>query len=201
MRLIFTIMLGTLILQACGGTSGLQRGNYPPVGKKDDFILCHGYGCSVKTAAYFTPQEWKALTKLFKNDAPNAAEERERIGEALARMEAIIGPRTRTEKDLARTPITRDKNYETQLDCIDETVNTDRYLRFLAAEGFLKFHKLGRPVFRGNPFKGFYPHNSASLIELETDEIYVVDSWVVDNGEVPDIRPLSGWLKTKYRDL
>ena len=47
---------------------------------------------------------------------------------------------------------------------------------------------------------GVYPHNSASVVEVETGDIYVIDSYIYANGEEPDIRVLDSWLDKRVEE-
>ena len=195
----FFIVLSCFLIAACGHVGGLNLWQYRDVGATpDNFTLCHGYGCHQKTRIGFNNYEWKTIQKIFKSKAKTAKSERQKIAKAIALMEKYAGEVARTADDLAKAPLLRQTKHE--LDCVDETVNTTKYIGFLENAGFLKFYKQGRPVYKGYFINGVYPHNSASIIESDTNQIYAVDSYIFKNGEVPDIRPLEDWLKRKYED-
>lgn len=189
-----------LFLSACGQTAGLNLAKYSDVGaSRDQFNLCHGYGCSHQTQSYFTPKEWKAVQRIFRKKSKTATIEREKIAKAIALMEKQMGAVTGTQGDLPKAPIKRQSVME--LDCIDETINTTKYLNFLAEDGLLKFHRVGQPVYKGLIFNGIYPHNSASIMEIETGDVYVIDSYIYANGIAPDVRSLESWLKYRVEDI
>jgi hypothetical protein len=77
-----------------------------------------------------------------------------------------------------------------QLDCIDEATNTTVYLRMLAEANMLIFHQQASRTSRGGLFS---PHNTATIIEIESNTRYAVDSWFDNNGEPPAIIPLTLW--------
>ncbi|MEM8832944.1 MAG: hypothetical protein AAGB32_00235 [Pseudomonadota bacterium] len=175
-------------------------GKYPdPNASKEQFIFCHGYGCTEQTYAWFTPEQWEVVRNVFKTDSTNAEEERQKIAQAIVKMETYAGYLTKTDNDLPKAPIRKQSDYE--LDCIDETVNSTKYLTFLQEDGLLKFHKVGRPAYRGMVFDGMYPHNTATIIEEETKERFVVDTYVFAHATTPDIRPLKSWQRTRVEDL
>ena len=60
-----------------------------------------------------------------------------KIAKAIALMEKYAGEVARTADDLAKAPLLRQTKHE--LDCVDETVNTTKYIGFLENAGFLKF--------------------------------------------------------------
>lgn len=175
-------------------------GYYPdPNAKRQEFIHCHGYGCRQKTLIGFNEAEWKKISKIFKKKSKTAEVERQKIGKAIALMERYAGEKTGTTEDLPKAPIT--KKSETELDCIDETINTTKYLMFLQENNFLKFHSVNNPVYKGAFLNGVYPHNSASIKEIETGNIFVIDSYIYANGEEPNIRSLESWERYRVEDL
>ncbi len=194
-RLFFLLLP---FLAACSNPSGLNLGFYPdPKATPESFIVCHGYGCAQKTLTGFTNKQWRRIGRIFKKKSKTAESERQKIARAIALMETYIGQNVGLQEDLPRAPILRSSNKE--LDCIDETINTNKYLGFLQAKDLLHWHVLGRPVHRGFFINGVYPHNSASIKEIKTSEknpeqIFVVDSYIFKNGEEPIIVPLKYWL-------
>lgn len=197
MKLLFFISI--LFLSACTNGNGLNLGYYPdPNASKDNFIYCYGYGCTKTMRLGFSDHEWKQISKIFKKKSKTAKAERIKIGKAIALMEKYTGELAGTKQDLPKAPIIR-KSFQ-ELDCIDETVNTTKYLSFLKEAGFLKFHEVGEPVFKGM-LNGAYPHNSASVIEIETDTVFVIDSYIYKNGAQPNIRGLDNWLQYRVEEL
>ena len=79
-----------------------------------------------------------------------------------------------------------------QMDCIDESTNTDTLLRYLAERGLLKYHKVERKASRGNFIDGRYPHFTA-VVSDPAGVKWVVDSWYAPTGGAPDIFPYSQW--------
>lgn len=198
MKHIFLIFV--LVLAACGNVGGINLGQYPDVGASPEkFTMCHGYGCSYKTITNFTDTEWRAVKRIFKVKSKTAEAERTKIARAVALMEEQMGAAIGTDIDLPKAPLTRKSIKE--LDCIDETVNTTKYLSFLVDEDLLKFHVVGKPVYKGYMLNGVYPHNSASVVEVETGDIFVIDSYIFANGEEPDIRTLDSWLDKRVEEL
>jgi len=191
MRLLILLFL----LSACANPSGLNMAQYQDKGATpSDFIYCHGYGCSQQIRLGLHQSEWKQVERILKN-SKNAKAERQKIAKAIARMEKLTGDLAETSGDLPKAPIIKKSNQE--LDCIDETVNTHKYLTFFEKAGLLKFHIIGKPAFKGFFINGVYPHNSAAVIEKETRQIFVVDSYIYANGKEPVIRTHEDWMKTK----
>ena len=74
-----------------------------------------------------------------------------------------------------------------QLDCLDEAANTATYLGLLERAGLLRLHVPRKTQQRP-------AHYAASMAERASGEVWVVDSWVWDNGEPPALQPLQAWL-------
>lgn len=185
----------TFLLFACAGASGLETRRYQdPSATPSDFIYCYGYGCSQKLRLGLHEIEWQQVKNIFKKKSKDAEEERQKIGKAIALVEKMTGDLAGTKDDVAKAPIIRESNYE--LDCIDETVNTDQYLKFFEANDLLKFHAGGKPAFKGFFINGVYPHNTATIVEKDTGQVYVVDSYIFANGKEPVIRTYEDWRQT-----
>lgn len=196
---LFLLFICLILLTACGNVGGINLAKYNHNDESiNEFVMCHGYGCTSRTYAWFTPKQWKSIQKTFKAKSKTAEAEREKIATAISTMEKYISHLIGTEEDQAKAPIFKNSDYE--LDCIDETVNTSKFLRFLSEDNLLKYHRIGRPAYRGIGTNFMYPHNTATIIDIATNEIFVVDSYVYKNATRPDIRPLNNWLSTRIED-
>ncbi len=191
MRRIFPL-IAFLLLTACGN-GGMNLYPY-----KDDsftrknFAVCHGFNCYYRTAGQITDKQWAKLEKTFQPAAKTPEEERKRIGKAIGLMETYAGLSSGLNKDRAEAE-TFEEDRITQMDCIDETINTDLYLSFLADAKLLKFHKPTNPVHRGYFVDGAWPHNSAAVKEIETGTVYVIDSYYPSHGKPAFVVPLKDW--------
>lgn len=190
------ILISTVALMGC--STGIPLQKYAPQKQpKDDFTFCYGYSCTAQKQAGFTDKEWAGVKRVFTNKpAKDAESERLKIAAAVATMEKIIGAKTGTSHDLAEA---RGKKEDpAQMDCIDETMNTSRYLEFLQNDGLLKFHKVAHPIHRGYFVDGAWPHNTAVIAELNKEgkpaKQFAVDSFYRANGEEPYIVPAASWL-------
>lgn len=76
------------------------------------------------------------------------------------------------------------------MDCIDEATNSTVYLRLLQDANLMTWHELASRTSRGFITS---PHNTATIVEIETQERFAVDSWFEANGEWPHIVPLAEW--------
>lgn len=160
-----------------------------PDASVSDFVVCHGSNCHVRTETGLTDEEWSKIVDVFDPPADNAAEERKQIANAIGSIERYVGPKTNTQSDAGRNR--PDPNQSTQLDCIDETVNTTTYLRLIDAAGLLHWYSVGLPAHRETEFLTF--HNTAVIVSKEDGVAWAVDSWFGPNGAPASVVPLDAW--------
>jgi hypothetical protein len=154
------------------------------------FTICHGYGCQWRSPAGLTTAEWRSLSTIFAAPAATPAEERERVRSAVALIEKAVGERIGTIADKPRTPFSfMDR---TQLDCVDESINTSTTLHLLHGAGLLRWHTPGEPSQRGRALF-FNIHFTAVLIETGTGARYAVDTWFFEPGAPPAVMPIEVW--------
>ena len=158
--------------------------------------VCYNYGCLAQAEVVYADGQLRELGEIFA-PAQDAADERAAIAVAIGRLLGWAGK---------QSPIFADRggNYDDDgvnggMDCIDHSTTTTRLLQMMAAQGWLRFHRVLEPVLRSRFL--IFAHYSA-LIE-QTDEIdaatpaderrYVVDSWFFDNGQPAVVMPLAQW--------
>lgn len=154
------------------------------------FILCAGHGCRERHMIHLTPAEWDRIRARFDPAPPDPAAERAAIARAVAALEALSGAQSGTSADKAGTYAHMFAAH--QLDCADETVNVTTYLRMMAADGLLVWHRPAGRVHRGR-FIDSLPHMAPTIIDRRTGTAWVVDAWYHDNGEPPEIVPVDVW--------
>ena len=164
----------------------------------EEFTVCHGYGCRFRETVRIEPFAWEEVTRLFQPAPATAAEERVRLGRAIALLEIKIGVATGTHTDRAAADTFGGE--PNQLDCIDETVNTTTYLRLLMEHGLMQKHHIGTAAQRGWVLASFFGStdfttNTAVIIDKETRVAFAVDSYFYPNGRPPKIMPLVEWNK------
>jgi hypothetical protein len=152
--------------------------------------VCHGYGCG-STHLVDLSSHWQAIRKLFETGA-DAASERSAVARAVALFEQAAGRQLGTWQDRPRTPFSR--NDPSQLDCVDESVNTTSLLHLLAREGLLQRHVVAEPA-RRHAFLAFGVHFTAVLVERGSNTGYAFDSWFHANGELPEVVELETWRR------
>lgn len=156
--------------------------------QQEHYSICHNHSCAEFAYISLSSQQWQSVEALFTPQAANAEQERQQIKSAIALLETMTGQQAGTNNDLAKNGL----NFGTrgQLDCIDEATNTTVYLRLLSNSGLLKRHLQASRTSRGGLIA---PHNTATILETNSNTRYAVDSWFYANGEPPVILPLSTW--------
>ena len=156
----------------------------------ENFSVCHGGTCNIVSPVSLDEGQWGQIAAVFPSPARAAEEERGRIAQAIARFENIVGALTDTADDRAENRTGR--NWESQMDCIDESTNSTTYLRILASAGLLRWHRVEARVTRGFFIFG-WPHTTAVVSEVAGGAKWAVDSWFFENGKPPAIVPLDLW--------
>ena len=151
--------------------------------------ICHGYGCTYRAKLDLGLKDGQRFKAILSQGAASPAAERVAIKKAVRYYEErsyqVTGVR-----DLPRAAVVGQQ--KGQMDCIDESSNTDTLLRYLAERGLLKYHKVARKASRGHFIDGRYPHWTA-VISDPSGTKWVVDSWYAPMGGAPDIFPYSQW--------
>jgi len=154
------------------------------------YSICRHKTCREIAFASLSDVQWQNVEALFAPPAISAEHERGQIQQAVALLETYTGEQTNTHNDRGEND--SKSGIQGQMDCIDEATNTTVYLRMISKAGLLTWHKeasrIGRGVMTGN-----IPHNTATIIEIESGTPYAVDSWFEDNGVEPHILPLAEW--------
>jgi hypothetical protein len=158
------------------------------------FLECHGFGCAETSRVSLTPAEW-AKVRAQLPPAHDARSERARIAHAVATMQKLVGAKTGTgvhqwtHENMMIKPNLGDP---TQLDCIDEAVNTWTYMTMMQRAGWFRFHTVAELGYAGLP-ADTNPRNTAVLREKKSGALYAVDASLVDGGQPPLIMPLEVW--------
>ena len=157
----------------------------------ENFSICYGHTCRYIAETGLSEKEWSAVKEIFRIETSNPEQERNKIRDAIALLESIIGEKTNTSND-------KGKNFpglglKGQLDCIDESINTTVYLTILQNTNLMKWHQVSHRRSRGI-FSLQAPHSTAVIREKDYDLQFAVDSWFLDNGHPPYIVPLDIWL-------
>ena len=155
------------------------------------FNICFNHGCQNLTDVSLAPEQWQEIRRLFSPEPTSPREERERIAQAVGKLETLVGQLTGIDND--RGGSMAGLWMRNQMDCVDESTNTHNYLVMLMNDGLLKYHVPADSERRFRP--RLYQHYSAVIEEIATKRKYAVDSWFLDNGKPPFIIPLSAWKR------
>lgn len=161
-----------------------------------EFPVCHGFGCALISRASLSDAEWRRVRAVFRPPPKDAETERHRIARAVALMQILVGPKTGTaarqwtHKDMM---VLQSHGDPTQLDCIDEAVNTWTYMSMMERDGLFRFHRVAKLSHAGGMTDLANIRNTAVLQEKSGD-YFAIDPSLVDHGVLPPIMPLSVWL-------
>jgi len=153
--------------------------------------IVYGGGGAARAWFRISEQRWGEFVALL-GSCRTAADERHAVREAIGLMERIAGEQTITWMDKARNG-NGGPTEQGQLDCIDESTNTDVYLRLFQQRGLLRFHRVLRPVWRAPHL--IDTHRTAVIQDLADGQRYAVDSWFLDNGFPAYVQPLEDWIR------
>lgn len=160
------------------------------------FTECHGFGCTEVSAVSLSPQQWRRVAAVFHPRAANARAERRQIARAVALMQRLVGAQTGTgvhqwtHQNLMIKPNFGDT---TQLDCIDESVNTWTYMTMMERDHFFRFHRVAKLAYAGLP-TDTNPRNTAVVQDKANGEYFAIDPSLVDFAVPPPVIPLKVWL-------
>lgn len=172
------------------------RLNVPPPRTIKKFNICNQQACTGQAEVGFTTEQWHQILQLFTPAAPSAAREREQIAAAIGMMEQFTGPQANTFADQACNNL-KEPLASFQLDCIAEATNSTTYLRLLEQEGLLLWHRVSYPA-RRVLFAFLVPHSTAVVRQVDSGELYAIDSWFHANGKKAVVVPLELWLQNYY---
>lgn len=153
--------------------------------------VCHGSGC-----------EWIVPVKLARADIEELKskfggvktywQEQYAISRAIAYLErrVCIEATTCHDKPGASWATSKIKG---QLECVDETVNTNNYLMLMDKYKLLKYHKIMVPLHRYS--FTIFPHWAARVKQIDNGQEWIVDSYFKANGETPYIFKREQWVK------
>ncbi len=165
----------------------LQKLQQPTVA---NFQVCAAQGCDRISTLSYENEEWQRIARLFETPVISAQQERQRISQAVALAEQLVGGKNGTAYDYGRNAGLFSGH--PQLDCVAESANTTVAMMLLQQQGMLKYHRVIYPHNR-NILSFRMAHYSAAIEERETQRRFAVDSWFFDNGKQPVIVPIEDW--------
>ena len=158
-----------------------------------NFFACYGYGCKYKARIALTEEEWRPVRAMFDPPPEDASAERGLVAGAIGEIESLVGLRTGTSVHQ------EDSRFNfgdpTQLDCVDDSVNTWTYLTMLAHDGLLRYHTVAGLAHRGTLLTLNFS-NTAVLMQKGNGQQFAIDPWLSDAGLPPPVIPLELWFSS-----
>ncbi|WP_350334145.1 hypothetical protein [Coralliovum pocilloporae] len=190
-----------LVLAGCAGQLNGAHGNwYSKYGlsapKQGRVIICHGFGCHLRGVVNFSRSDRAELASILERGKESPVAERQALSKAVQWYETVVGRRVGSSGDVGGLDMAN-AGVAGQMDCIDESTNTTSLLLLAEQDGLLRYHRTAHPIARGFLLDGRYPHASATIVENETGQAFVVDSWIRANAERPDIMTVEKWFATR----
>ncbi|WP_417683924.1 hypothetical protein [Roseibium sp.] len=182
--------------QANGDAQGWYDGNEGVAPTANRIYVCHGFGCAYKTPVDFSQADMAKLKRILAAGAGSPKEERMAIASAVVWQEKRVAGRVGSGNDVGGFDM-QNAGVRGQMDCIDESTNTNSLLLVAERSGYLKHHVVASPVARGFFLDGRYPHATATVREKTTGAVYAIDSWPHSNGKPPVISELSVWMQRR----
>lgn len=194
------LVLGPLsFLTACASvesTSSIGKATYAYGDEATVFNVCSGYNCIYKDSFALSRAQEAKIVRIMKSGRASAKAERRAIARVVAQLERFSRASLRFSKDV-KFSYQRHQGKRGQMDCVDESLNTTAYLKFLQSNGLLKYHTVfSRYAERGFILDGRFPHKSARIRD-KSGKDWAVDSWKRDNGGKPVVMALSKWQKER----
>jgi len=173
---------------------------------EESIDVCYNYGCHQEATARFSDEQLQTLAGRLRTTT-SAAEERKALSDVIGQLYLWAGQQTPVHADKGGN--TEDDGVDGEMDCIDHSTTTTRFLKMVERRGLLKYHKVSDIARRTRFF--VFDHFSAVIEELPSPILtstidngtaertkprrYVVDSWFVDNGQPAVIMPLEIWMR------
>lgn len=171
---------------------------------KETVEVCYNYGCAAEGEVSFSGKQLTQLRRLLRA-ARNSEAERAALARVIAQMYAWAAEQTPVGNDRAGN--FADGGMPGQMDCIDHSTTTTRFLRLLDKHGWLRFHRAVDSVRRSGIFSQHFSAaiedlgDGVSVVRTDTrNRLWVVDSWYADNGKPPFIAPIEKWEKDSGPD-
>jgi hypothetical protein len=185
------VTAGLLLTSACTSSHNNLLSNHAvPDPTPSSFFTCYGYGCKYKARIALTPADWQEVRAKFDPPPEDAPTERKDVAEAVAQIERFVGHRTGT---LVHQKDSRfNMGDPTQLDCVDNSINTFTYITMLTRDGLLHYHTLAGLAHRGTLLTLDFS-NTAVLAENGTGNKFAIDPWLGEAGVPPPVFPLAMW--------
>ncbi|XDZ52048.1 hypothetical protein AB8Q18_03100 [Neisseriaceae bacterium CLB008] len=156
----------------------------------DGVKVCYGYGCRQQAQVAVLPEQAVKLAQFF-NQVSDAASERAAIALAMQAMYQLAGQHTPIHQDKGRN--VADGTAEGRMDCVDHSQTDTEFLQYMGRQGWLRHHQVLAPAYRAPWF--FDLHYASQVLDQDSGQAWVIDSWFHDFGALPEVVPLSQWAE------
>jgi hypothetical protein len=191
--LVVAFLLSGCAGQSLGSADGWYDGQNGTPPRDHRVYICHGFGCTYKTPVDFSARDLGRLKAMLASGKSSPEAERTAVSRAVQWQEKRVAGLVGSGSDRGGYD-PQNSRVRGQMDCIDEASNTTSLLLVAQARGYLRHHKVGRPVARGFFLDGRYPHATATLREKRSGKVWAIDSWPRSNGKAPDVMALDLWM-------
>lgn len=128
-------------------------------------LVCFDYGCQKTAWVHLESRHLKVVSQLLAS-ATNAESERHQLALAVAYLYKVAGQQTPIWQDQPGDLL--DGEVEGRMDCIDHAHTTDGFLRYLAQQHLLRFHRV-LPIAKRTRFL-VTQHFAAVIHDISVDE-------------------------------
>ncbi|MDZ5697034.1 hypothetical protein [Chelativorans sp. M5D2P16] len=175
-----------IIAMLAGFAAPVARASAEPL----QIHVCSGYSCTYRTSLSVGHQMRQRFQEIMQPGRHSPEAERAAIAAAVQFFERqatkAIGVADKAKGSFAGSRVLG------QMDCIDESTNTQALLHLLNRLGLLRHHRVEANASRGFFLDRRYPHATA-VIRAPDGRRWAVDSWYEPAGGAPDIMPLAHW--------
>lgn len=186
--LIVTLLSGCVV--ESGSLDRARRNFDMGTPRPHAFQVCGDHGCEKHIPVSLNAAEWRHVQAPFRRRARSAGDERRAIAEYLRRMEVLVGAKTGYDTDEAFSNLQLSGNSQ---DCVDEMVNVSVYLEMLENAGHLRLHRQGQRVTLGMMTRRFWTHTVATIVQKNTGQEFIIDTWAVKIGQTPYVMDRAAW--------
>lgn len=148
--------------------------------------VCHAYDCSARTEVEFDAEQMRDIGQLFLK-IDSAEDERKTVAQAVGIFYLIAGTQSSIWQDHPGNE--DDEDVEGRMDCIDHSSNTTVFLLLMQKNKWLRFHHVSAPMRRGF----WAAHWAARLVENDSGDEFMIDTWYFDPGEPAAVFSLEEW--------
>lgn len=150
--------------------------------------VCYHANCFKKVTLKVSSNTHSQVGAFF-SSITSATEEREAIRHAVRKLYLEAAKYSPIASD--RGGNFNDTSADGRMDCVDHSRNDTTFLTYLQQQGWLSYHRVGEIVWR-NPLI-INLHYASQVIDINTGNSWVVDTWFLDFGELAIVIPYEQW--------